>query len=167
MPKSDPVLTRERGAKAAGATDTLGGALARLTREGELYEKLPGQKVRCYACGHRCLILEGHDGICRVRFNRGGTLLVPWNYFGALQCDPIEKKPFFHALPGTLTMSFGMLGCDLHCGYCQNWFTSQALRDPRSTAPPIPMTSERFVELAVEYGVDSVTSTYNEPLITS
>ena len=167
MPKSDPVLTRGRKAEAAGATDTLGEALARLTREGELYEKLPDQKVRCYACGHRCLILEGHDGICRVRFNRGGTLLVPWNYFGALQCDPIEKKPFFHALPGTLTMSFGMLGCDLHCGYCQNWFTSQALRDPRSTAPPIPMTSERFVKLALEYGVDSVTSTYNEPLITS
>jgi len=167
MPKSDPVLTRGRKAGAAGATDTLGDALGRLTREGELYEKLPDQKVRCYACGHRCLILEGHDGICRVRFNRGGTLLVPWNYFGALQCDPIEKKPFFHALPGTLTMSFGMLGCDLHCGYCQNWFTSQALRDPRSTAPPIPMTSERFVKLALEYGVDSVTSTYNEPLITS
>jgi pyruvate formate lyase activating enzyme len=167
MPKSDPVLAREGGAGAAGATDTLGEALARLTREGELYEKLPDQKVRCYACGHRCLILEGHDGICRVRFNRGGTLLVPWNYFGALQCDPIEKKPFFHALPGTLAMSFGMLGCDLHCGYCQNWFTSQALRDPRSTAPPIPMTAEQFVKLAVKYGVDTVTSTYNEPLITS
>jgi pyruvate formate lyase activating enzyme len=167
MPKSDPVLTRDRKAEATGATDTLGEALARLTKEGELYEKLPDQKVRCYACGHRCLILEGHDGICRVRFNRGGTLLVPWNYFGALQCDPIEKKPFFHALPGTLAMSFGMLGCDLHCGYCQNWFTSQALRDPRSTAPPIPMTAEQFVKLAVKYGVDTVTSTYNEPLITS
>ncbi|MGA2137984.1 MAG: AmmeMemoRadiSam system radical SAM enzyme [Verrucomicrobiia bacterium] len=167
MPKSDPVLTRGRKAGATGAMDTLGEALSRLTREGELYEKLPDRKVRCYACGHRCLILEGHDGICRVRFNRGGTLMVPWNYFGALQCDPIEKKPFFHALPGTLAMSFGMLGCDLHCGYCQNWFTSQALRDPRSTAPPIPMTAEQFVKLAVKYGVDTVTSTYNEPLITS
>ena len=167
MPKSDPVLAESRKPSAAGATDTLGDELSRLTREGELYEKLPDGKVRCYACGHRCLILEGHDGICRVRFNRGGKLFVPWNYFGALQCDPIEKKPFFHALPGTLAMSFGMLGCDLHCGYCQNWFTSQALRDPRSTAPPIPMTGERFVKLAVEYGADSVTSTYNEPLITS
>jgi pyruvate formate lyase activating enzyme len=167
MPKSDPVLEQSRRASASRAADSLGQMLSGLTKEGELYEKLPDGKVRCYACGHRCLILNGHDGICRVRFNRGGTLFVPWNYFGALQCDPIEKKPFFHAMPGTLAMSFGMLGCDLHCGYCQNWFTSQALRDPTSTAPPIPMSAERFAELAVEKGADTVTSTYNEPLITS
>jgi pyruvate formate lyase activating enzyme len=167
MPKSDPVLEQSRRANAGRTADPLGQVLSGLTKEGELYEKLPDGKVRCYACGHRCLILDGHDGICRVRFNRGGTLFVPWNYFGALQCDPIEKKPFFHALPGTLAMSFGMLGCDLHCGYCQNWFTSQALRDPMSTAPPIPMSAERFAELAVENGADTVTSTYNEPLITS
>lgn len=167
MPKSDSVLIQGRQARVTDATGTLGETLGRLTREGELYEKLPDHKVRCYACGHRCLILDGHDGVCRVRFNRGGTLLVPWNYFGALQCDPIEKKPFFHALPGTLAMSFGMLGCDLHCGYCQNWFTSQALRDPASVAPPIPMNAKQFVELAVAGGADTVTSTYNEPLITS
>jgi pyruvate formate lyase activating enzyme len=146
---------------------SLGNALARLTRPGELYERLPDNKVRCYACGHRCLILDGHDGICRVRFNRGGTLFVPRGYFGAVQCDPIEKKPFFHALPGTLAMSFGMLGCDLHCGYCQNWFTSQTLRDPASTASPVPMSAERFCRLAIESGAETVTSTYNEPLITS
>lgn len=142
-------------------------SLARLTRPGDLYERLPDNKVRCVACGHRCLILDGHDGVCRVRFNRGGTLLVPHNYFGALQCDPIEKKPFFHAVPATLAMSFGMLGCDLHCGYCQNWFTSQALRDPASTAPPMPMNAQEFCRLAFEQGADTVTSTYNEPLITS
>jgi pyruvate formate lyase activating enzyme len=167
MPKSDPVLAESRAAKGTRVAGSLGETLARLTREGELYEKLPERKVRCYACGHRCLILDGYDGICRVRFNRGGMLFVPWNYFGALQCDPIEKKPFFHALPGTLAMSFGMLGCDLHCGYCQNWVTSQALRDPMSIAPPIPMDAEGFVRLAVENGADTVTSTYNEPLITS
>jgi pyruvate formate lyase activating enzyme len=146
---------------------TMGEVLARLTKPGELYEKLPDKKLRCYACGHRCLILDGHDGICRVRFNRGGTLFVPTGYVGALQCDPIEKKPFYHALPGTLAMSFGMLGCDLHCGYCQNWFTSQALRDPASTAPAQPISAEQFVRLAEEQGADTVTSTYNEPLITS
>jgi pyruvate formate lyase activating enzyme len=147
--------------------ESLGEALGRLTRPGELYERLPGNKVRCFACGHRCLILDGRDGICRVRFNRGGTLFVPHGYFGALQCDPIEKKPFFHALPGTLAMSFGMLGCDLHCGYCQNWFTSQALRDAASTAPPVPMSAAEFCRRAFELGADTVTSTYNEPLITS
>ncbi len=151
----------------AVATSTLGETLARMTREGELYERLPDNRVRCVACGHRCLILDGHDGICRVRFNRGGKLFVPWNYFAAVQCDPIEKKPFFHALPGTLAMSFGMLGCDLHCAYCQNWVTSQALRDPASLAPPIPMTAREFVRLALANGARTVTSTYNEPLITS
>jgi pyruvate formate lyase activating enzyme len=64
-------------------------------------------------------------------------------------------------------MSFGMLGCDLHCGYCQNWVTSQALRDPMSMAPPIPMSARDFCRLALEQGADTVTSTYNEPLITS
>jgi pyruvate formate lyase activating enzyme len=85
---------------------------------GTLYEKLPDNQVRCYACAHRCLIKDGLRGICKVRYNRGGTLMVPRGYVGALQCDPIEKKPFFHALPGTDALTFGMLGCDLHCGYC-------------------------------------------------
>src|SRR2546425_10992702 len=85
---------------------------------GTLYEKLPDEQVRCYACAHRCLIKEGLRGICKVRYNRGGTLMVPRGYVGALQCDPIEKKPFFHAFPGTDALTFGMLGCDLHCSYC-------------------------------------------------
>src|SRR2546430_10647267 len=85
---------------------------------GTLYEKLPDDEVRCYACAHRCLIKEGLRGICKVRYNRGGTLMVPRGYVGALQCDPIEKKPFFHAFPGTDAVTFGMLGCDLHCSYC-------------------------------------------------
>ena len=63
------------------------------TREGELYEKLPDGKVRCYACGHRCLILEGHDGICRVRFNRGGTLFVPWLNLCAVGSSTSESIP--------------------------------------------------------------------------
>jgi pyruvate formate lyase activating enzyme len=85
---------------------------------GTLYEKLPEDQVRCFACAHRCLIKDGLRGICKVRYNRGGTLMVPRGYVGALQCDPIEKKPFFHAFPGTDALTFGMLGCDLHCGYC-------------------------------------------------
>ena len=74
---------------------------------------------------------------------RGGVLRVPWGYVGGVQCDPIEKKPFFHAHPGALAYSFGMLGCDLHCCYCQNWVTSQALRDPQAVAPPQRCTSRR------------------------
>jgi len=92
--------------------------LADLTREGELYEKLPNDRVRCFACGHRCLIPPGFEGVCRVRFNEQGVLKVPYGYVGGVQLDPVEKKPFFHALPGSRALSFGMLGCDFHCGYC-------------------------------------------------
>ncbi|MBI3292396.1 MAG: AmmeMemoRadiSam system radical SAM enzyme, partial [Elusimicrobia bacterium] len=145
----------------------LGDRLGQHTREGTLYEILPAGKVRCYACGHRCVIRDGLDGICRVRFNRGGTLYVPWGYMGAIQCDPIEKKPFFHALPGSLAMSFGMLGCDFRCAYCQNYITSQALRDPTAGVPPIEVTPKEYLEMAERYGAKVVASTYNEPLITS
>jgi pyruvate formate lyase activating enzyme len=96
----------------------LGRRLTRLTREGELYERLEGQRVRCFACGHRCLIPPGQQGVCKVRFNDDGELRVPWGYVAALQLDPVEKKPFFHALPGAKALSFGMLGCDFHCSYC-------------------------------------------------
>src|SRR5258706_7707291 len=74
--------------------------------------------IRCFACGHRCLVKPGRDGVCRVRFNDNGQLWVPHGYVGALACDPIEKKPFFHVLPGSDALTFGMLGCDYHCGYC-------------------------------------------------
>jgi AmmeMemoRadiSam system radical SAM enzyme len=97
---------------------TLDRVLARLAREGELYEQLPEQRVRCYACGHRCLIPSGQRGICKVRFNEGGRLMVPTGYVAGLQLDPVEKKPFFHAHPGARALSFGMLGCDYHCPYC-------------------------------------------------
>ena len=149
------------------APSALAEVLARYTREGELCEKLPGDRVRCFACGHRCLIPSGQLGICKVRYNEAGALRVPFGYVGALQVDPVEKKPFFHALPGSLALSFGMLGCDLHCGYCQNWVTSQALRDPAAVAAPKEMEPGDFVTLARRHGARIVTSTYNEPLITS
>jgi pyruvate formate lyase activating enzyme len=145
----------------------LGERLARYTRDGELYETLADERVRCFACGHRCLIPPGRDGVCRVRFNERGVLRVPYGYVGALQLDPVEKKPFFHALPGALALSFGMLGCDFHCGYCQNWLTSQALRDPSAVSAPEPITPAEIVRLARKHGAAIVTSTYNEPLITS
>ena len=137
------------------------------TSEGVLYEKLEGNRVRCYACGHRCLILDGLRGVCKVRFNREGTLLVPTGYVGALQCDPTEKKPFFHVLPGSDTLTFGMLGCDLHCPYCQNWITSQTLRDPVAGVAPMRVTPAEMVRLARRHGARLIGSSYNEPLITA
>ncbi len=133
----------------------------------ELVEKLDRDRLRCYACGHECPISEGQSGVCKVRYNRGGTLYVPWGYVAGVQCDPVEKKPFFHAHPGALAYSFGMLGCDLHCSYCQNWVTSQALRDPDAVAPPQRANPEAMVQEALELGAKIMVSTYNEPLITS
>ena len=149
------------------AQTTLGDVLARRTTEGELYEKLENKAVRCFSCGHRCKILNGLKGICKVRYNEDGVLKVPRGYVAALQVDPIEKKPFFHAYPGALALSFGMLGCDYHCGYCQNWVTSQALRDPMAIAPPMDVEPAELVKLAIDNGAKVITSTYNEPLITS
>ncbi len=148
---------------------TLADVLTERTREGaaELYERYNGDWVRCYACGHECPIPNGAAGVCKVRFNEGGKLMVPWGYVAGVQCDPIEKKPFFHVYPGALAYSFGMLGCDLHCGYCQNWVTSQALRDPRAVAPPAAADPKAMVQDAVELGARVMVSTYNEPLITS
>jgi pyruvate formate lyase activating enzyme len=148
---------------------SLAGVLDEMTREGaaELTEHLTHGDLRCYACGHRCLIKEGKRGICKVRYNEGGRLLVPTNYVAALACDPTEKKPFFHALPGSDTLTFGMLGCDLHCGYCQNWLTSQALRDDAAGVAPNVVTAERLVAMAKAYGAAMVGSSYNEPLITA
>jgi pyruvate formate lyase activating enzyme len=102
-----------------------------------------------------------------VRSNQQGTLLVPDGYVSGLQCDPIEKKPLFHVLPGSRALSFGMLGCNFHCGFCQNWITSQTLRDPRAMAGAQRVTPQEIVELALECGAPVITSTYNEPLITS
>lgn len=138
-------------------------------REGDLqlYEAVDRNRVRCFACGHCCPIPEGQSGVCKVRYNQGGKLYVPWGYVGGVQCDPVEKKPFFHAYPGALAYSFGMLGCDLHCGYCQNWVTSQALRDPEAVSAPLEASPELLVRDALRQGAKLLVSTYNEPLITS
>jgi pyruvate formate lyase activating enzyme len=134
---------------------------------GELVESLPNGAVRCFACGHRCLVRPDRRGICKVRFNRAGTLYVPAGYVAALQCDPTEKKPFFHCLPGSETLTFGMLGCDFHCGYCQNWLTSQALRDEAAGVSPSDLAPDDLIQLARREGARVVGSSYNEPLITA
>jgi pyruvate formate lyase activating enzyme len=148
---------------------TLRSILDQRVREADphLYERLDKNRVRCFSCGHCCPIPDGQPGVCKVRYNSGGTLYVPWGYVAGTQCDPIEKKPFFHAHPGALAYSFGMLGCDLHCGYCQNWVTSQALRDPSAISPPLETSPDSLIRDAFAQGAKALVSTYNEPLITS
>lgn len=163
--------------KLTGAADTskppqstknprLAAVLDRLTVPGELWREEQG-RVRCLACGHRCWISPGRRGICKVRFNDSGTLRVPFGYVAAVQCDPIEKKPFFHVYPGSDALTFGMMGCDLHCSYCQNWVTSQALRDGASSAPVREVTPAQLVDAALTNRARLMVSSYNEPLITA
>ncbi|MGH7627910.1 MAG: AmmeMemoRadiSam system radical SAM enzyme [Gemmatimonadales bacterium] len=147
--------------------DTLASHLDARTVEGRLWEPLSDGAVRCVACGHRCLIREGRRGICRVRYNDAGRLRVPRGYAAALQCDPVEKKPFFHVLPGADALTFGMLGCDFHCGYCQNWVTSQSLRDDHATTDATDVTAEMLVALGQRQDARLIVSSYNEPLITA
>lgn len=124
-------------------------------------------KLVCVACAHRCKLAEGGRGVCLVRRRVGDALAVPWGYTAGIAVDPIEKKPFFHFLPGSRALSFGMLGCDLHCAYCQNWFTSQSLRDERATTQATKVSPEQLVAAATAHGCAVITSTYNEPLITA
>lgn len=149
---------------------TLSDRLDTLTRPAELVQTLDENAVRCLACAHRCLVKPDRRGICKVRFNREGTLYAPWGYVAALQMDPIEKKPFSHVLPGSSALTFGMLGCDFHCDFCQNWLSSQALRDPAAGLDfheIIKISPEQMVSYAVRHGARVVVSSYNEPLITS
>jgi len=134
---------------------------------GELVESLSGGAVRCLACAHRCRITDGHYGVCRVRVNRAGTLHVASGYVAGLQLDPIEKKPFFHVYPGTDAISFGMLGCNLHCSFCQNWISTQMLREKRSDVMPSAVGVEQIKTLAERHRPPVCVSTYNEPLITT
>ncbi|MHA1992619.1 MAG: AmmeMemoRadiSam system radical SAM enzyme [Candidatus Hodarchaeales archaeon] len=143
--------------------------LKTLSKKGDLYRTLTDKSdfIECFACAHRCKIKNGSSGICKVRYSLKNELYVPYGYVASWQCDPIEKKPFYHAYPNSLAMSFGMLGCDFHCDFCQNWVTSQTLRNPSAGMSPQKISPEEFVDKALEFNARLVTSTYNEPLITS
>jgi len=127
----------------------------------------PSGKVECVACAHRCKLAVGKRGVCKVRFRADDGLHVPWGYVAGAAVDPIEKKPFFHVRPGTRALSYGMLGCDFKCSFCQNWDTSQVLRDPEARARLQCTSPEELVDAATRGGIDTVISTYNEPLITA
>jgi pyruvate formate lyase activating enzyme len=149
---------------------SLADELDQLTIPSELAVELDDLVVSCLACAHQCKIREGKRGVCKVRFNRDGKLHVPWGYVSSLQVDPIEKKPFYHFLAGSDALTFGMLGCNLKCDYCQNWLTSQALKEERSerlSGYLRRISSQEIIDVGQQYGAEVVASSYNEPLITS
>lgn len=134
-------------------------------KEAYLYKKLPDKKVQCLNCAHRCLILPGKRGICGVRENIDDKLYsLVYGKAVAIHIDPIEKKPFFHFLPRTYSLSVATVGCPFSCKNCQNWSISQG---PKLTGKieGEDMSPEEIVKMAKKYKVPSISYTYTEPTI--
>jgi len=131
--------------------------------EARQYTKLGNNVVKCSLCNHRCTINEGKHGICGVRVNEHGTLAaMTYGKISAEAVDPIEKKPLFHYLPGTLSYSLGSIGCNFHCEHCQNWHISRAELDDAMLRSLEPAEG---VRRALASGSASISWTYNEPTI--
>ncbi|HOW88945.1 MAG TPA: radical SAM protein, partial [Elusimicrobiales bacterium] len=134
----------------------------------DLREKAPDGRQRCLACAHKCVIAPGAYGICGSRFNETGVLRAPWGYVSSAGLDPVEKKPFFHALPGSGAFSFGTTGCNFKCGFCQNSGLSRSGREPDSGAADMfPADAGTLAAAARDSGAAFMVSTYNEPLISA
>jgi len=120
-------------------------------------------KVRCELCERRCLISPGGFGYCHVRQNEQGTLFArSYGLPTGFAVDPIEKKPLAHFYPGMSVLSFGTVGCNLGCRFCQNWSLSKAKLGDRTS---VPVTPEAVVALAKEHDCPGLSYTYNEPII--
>lgn len=145
------------GLEMSNGTGRAGGAKV---KEASYYERLDGQKAKCFLCPHRCVISNGKTGICGVRSNRDGALYSEiYERILACNVDPVEKKPLYHFHPGKQILSVGTRGCSLHCDFCQNWDMVVS----RSTGTRI--SSDEIAELAHRNGSVGVAYTYNEPMI--
>jgi len=134
-------------------------------REAAFYENFDGDKVRCHLCQHNCIIVEGKRGICGVRENRDGILYsLVYGMPCSWRADPIEKKPFFHFLPGSKAFSIATAGCNFKCLHCQNHEISQMPMDNTQIAGQ-KMSPLEAVELALRSGCKSISYTYTEPTI--
>lgn len=137
-------------------------------REAMLYEKLESSEVRCFLCSHHCLIKDRKFGICGVRQNKDGVLYThAYGRVIAAHVDPIEKKPLYHFLPGSTSLSIATIGCNFRCGFCQNWQISQAsFRDWQSeTAAGREMSPDDICQAAMDNGCRSISYTYTEPTV--
>jgi len=128
------------------------------------WSPLSGREAACGLCFRGCVIPEGERGACGVRENRGGQLkTLVHSRPVALNLDPIEKKPFFHVLPGASALSLGTAGCNYQCRWCQNWEISQSRPEEIPVVPT--RTPEEIVALAVKRGAPLVACTYSEPTV--
>lgn len=146
-----------------------------------LVEKVKGATVKCLACRHYCVIAENHSGICGIRFNDNGTLkLLTYGKAAGLHADPIEKKPLYHFYPGTRILSFGTLGCNFACSFCQNWDIAHAARELKQKMKKDDdyesafgkradygqkLSPAEIVQKALDSHIEAIAFTYNEPTI--
>ena len=134
--------------------------------EAYLYERLEENKVRCNLCSHRCVIKDGRRGICQVRENEAGILkTLVYGKLIARHVDPIEKKPLFHFLPGTLSYSIATVGCNFRCRFCQNADIAQMPSDRKGTVLGTCCTPGEVVDAAQRDGCRSIAYTYTEPTV--
>ena len=121
-----------------------------------------GEKIVCLLCRHYCKLKDGQVGICGVNKNEGGKLVnLVYGKVSAINIDPIEKKPLYHFLPGSSSLSIGTVGCNFKCPFCQNWQISQS-KDVNNS---YEVTPQQLVDIALEKGCKSISYTYNEPTI--
>ena len=131
--------------------------------EASHYERLENSEVRCCLCHHRCVIAEGKRGVCTARENRKGKLFsLVRNRLVAANVDPVEKKPLFHFLPGTMSMSVATAGCNFRCSFCQNHSISQLAN---GDVPGAEVEPAKVVGAALESGCRSISYTYTEPVV--
>ena len=124
---------------------------------------LPNGKIQCTICPRNCRLLEGQEGFCHVRKNVNQNIeLVSYGYNTGLAIDPIEKKPLYHFYPTSSILSFGTLGCNMGCLFCQNWNISKNKSDPKKLNKTSP---DEIVEIAKKYNCKSIAFTYNDPII--
>jgi pyruvate formate lyase activating enzyme len=134
-------------------------------KEAYLYKRISGKKVRCDLCNHRCVIDDGEKGLCYVRENTGGVLFsLVYNKIIAENSDPIEKKPLFHFMPGTSSLSIATMGCNFRCFYCQNYGISRTPSD-FGIIEGKKVTPEEVVKHALANGDSSISYTYTEPTV--
>jgi pyruvate formate lyase activating enzyme len=135
-------------------------------KEAMVYERLEGTDVRCHLCGHNCLIHNGQRGICAVRENRDGVLYsLVYGKVISMNIDPIEKKPLYHFLPGSTSLSIAAAGCNFRCKHCQNYEISQYPRERKCSIPGRDMTPKDIVNAAIQNNCESISYTYTEPTI--
>jgi len=131
-------------------------------REFNYYTPIEKGRIVCNLCQHACELKEGQRGICGVNQNVEGRLkTLVYGHPVAVHVDPVEKKPLYHLLPDSKVLSFGTVGCNFKCPFCQNWDISQT----KEVNEKVAVSPEQMVALAQEHGAASIAYTYNEPTI--